>query len=609
MKAQSISPRIRWAGALAAVVLAAAACSGGTTAAAADPADAVATTAGSAEATTTTITASNVAVTTTLLSDAAAYSAGFDDEDRDADEGTAAATVVGFDGTAITVDGGGATVDGNTLVIYSAGTFRLGGTLSDGQVVVDADAGDTVHLVLAGASITSSTTAAIYGQQADRVILTLAAGTDNYLTDASAHVYPSASVTEPNAALFSNDDLTINGTGSLTVTANYNDGISSDDELKVVSGTIVVTAADEGLRGKDSVAIGGGSLTITAGGDGIKASNDEDPEQGWIVIDEGVLMISAGGDGIQAETALVVRGGDLTIRTGGGASGAIAGSTDSSKGLKAGAALLVTGGSIDVEAADDAVHSDGTMAIGGGDLVLSTADDGLHAETSILISEGTIDIVTSYEGIESASITIDGGEIHLTSTDDGINTVGAGTSADQGHGGPAGMGGPGGEGGGDSPLYVNGGYLYIDARGDGIDANGPVEMAGGTVIVNGPTADMNGALDFSRFTISGGFLVAVGSAGMAMAPDQSSPQAVAGLAFRSAVAAGTMVHIESEAGEDILTFVPTKDYATVVVSSPDLQYGTDYVVYTGGSSTGTETDGLLIGGAYTAGTEAGTFTL
>lgn len=611
MKARLLHPGIRRsvAAALAAVVLAVAACSGNAAGSTAASAAASTTTAASSASGTIAGAAVATASSATLPTEAGAYTADFDAEDQDADEGTSGATVVTFSGAAATVDGSGATFDGSTVTLTAAGTYRLIGTLDDGQVVVDAGSDATVRLVLAGVDLTSSTSAPLYALQAGRVIVTLAAGTENRLTDAAAYVYPD-SATEPDAALFSNDDLTINGSGSLIVTANYNDGIASDDDLKVVSGTITVTAADDGLRGKDSVAIGGGSITITAGGDGIKASNIEDPEQGYVVVEGGALAITSGGDGIHAETVLVWRLGDLSLRTGSGAAGANAGEVaDSAKGLKAGAALFISGGTFDIESTDDAIHSDGTLAIAGGALVLDTGDDGLHAETAIEIGGGEINIASSYEGIESASITIDGGEIRVTSTDDGINTVAAGTAAGT-DGGPGG-GGPGGgfgQASGDSPLYINGGYLAIDARGDGIDANGPIVMTGGTVIVDGPTSDGNGALDFVSFTISGGFLVAVGSAGMAQAPDDAA-QAVAGLSFGSTVAAGTMVHIEAADGTDMLTFTPTKDYATVVLSSPDLEAGATYTVYTGGSSTGTETDGLYTGGTYTPGTEAGTFTL
>ena len=128
-------------------------------------------------------------------------------------------------------------------------------------------------------------------------------------------------------------------------------------------------------------------------------------------------------------------------------------------------------------------------------------------------------------------------------------------------------------------------------------------MTGGVVIANGPTSNNNGPLDYlGAFEVTGGFLVAVGSSGMAQAPSTSSTQYSVALAFPSALPAGTMVHIEAENGQDILTFVPTKEYQSVVLCSPELENGSTYIVYTGGSSTGTITDGLYSGGTYTAGT-------
>jgi hypothetical protein len=163
---------------------------------------------------------------------------------------------------------------------------------------------------------------------------------------------------------------------------------------------------------------------------------------------------------------------------------------------------------------------------------------------------------------------------------------------------------------GDYHLYVNGGYIAVDATGDGLDINGPIDMTGGTIIVNGPIASNNGALDYTgAFNITGGFLVAVGSSGMAQAPSASSTQYSVMYNFASAQAAGTIVHIETNGGEEILTFVPTKAYQSVVLSSPELENGSTYVVYSGGSSTGSVADGLYSGGAYTAGTQVAEFTI
>jgi len=141
---------------------------------------------------------------------------------------------------------------------------------------------------------TCSTSAPLYVRNADKVVITLAAGTENYLADGDSYLLED-DATEPDAALFSNDDLTINGTGSLTVEANFNDGIKSDDDLRVVSGSITVTAVNDGLKGRDAVMIKDGVITITAGGDGIQASNAEDAALGYMVIEGGTIVIDAAG--------------------------------------------------------------------------------------------------------------------------------------------------------------------------------------------------------------------------------------------------------------------------------------------------------------------------
>jgi hypothetical protein len=160
-------------------------------------------------------------------------------------------------------------------------------------------------------------------------------------------------------------------------------------------------------------------------------------------------------------------------------------------------------------------------------------------------------------------------------------------------------------------LYINGGSVFIESDGDGIDSNGYIKMADGILIINGPLSNMNSAIDYGggSFTISGGTLVAVGSAGMAQSPSTSSSQHSANLVFGSQQSANILVNIQSASGEVLLTFCPTKTYQSLVFSSPDLTTGTTYSVYLGGSSTGTATNGLYLDGTYRGGTLCGTFTL
>ncbi len=525
----------------------------------------------------------------------------YDKDDLGAAASQANVSTVKLAGDTITFAGKGAAVKGKVLTISSAGTYSISGKLNDGQIIVDTKDAATVVLVLNGADITNTTGAAIYVANAEKTVITLADGTENHVTDGASYVSKDAT-DEPNATVFSHDDLTINGSGALTVKANYNNGIASKDDLKITGGAITVTAVNDGIKGRDSIVVKDGIITVKAGGDGLQSNNDEDVKKGYIAIEGGTFNITAGMDGIQAETRLLVSGGNVTLLTGGGSTRKAA---DSAKGLKAGVALSVTGGVFSVNAADDALHSNGSITISGGEFLLASADDGIHADAALEVSGGTVRITKSYEGIESNQITINAGNIHLVASDDGINGPGSsGGAAMQGRPGP------GGFESGDSHLSINGGYLAVDALGDGIDINGAIDMTGGTVIVNGPTANNNGALDYlGAFNVTGGFLVAAGSAGMAEAPSPTSTQYSLMHNYASAQAAGTLVYIETKDGKTLLTFAPTKTYQSIVISSPEIQNGATYVVYSGGRSTGTVADSLYSGGTYTAGTQVASYTI
>jgi hypothetical protein len=578
------------------------ACSGGSavptqaaSAVAATPARATATTQPAATAAPTRAAPTRAAAS---LTPAKADSAGLDANAADA-------VPVKLDGDKIVFTGKGAAVNGKVLTITKAGTYNLSGKLNDGQIVVDTKDAEKVVLILDGADITNATGAPIFVANAEKVVITLAAGTRNSVTDGAKYVFPDAQTDEPNAAIFSKDDLTINGAGSLTVKANYNNGIASKDDLKITGGTITVQAVNDGIKGRDSLTIKDGTLTVNAGADGLQANNDEDAKQGYIVIEGGTLNITAGKDAVQAETNLTISGGQLTLRAGGGS--AVRKTAESAKGLKAGVDVVITGGRIAVDASDDAINANNQVTIGGGELTLATSDDGVHANVAFTLNGGDLRITKSYEGVESNQITINDGTLRLASSDDGIN--GTSATAPAAGGGMPPRGGPGGFAGGDSRLIVNGGYVAVDALGDGIDINGTIEMTGGIVLVNGPTANNNAALDHGGFKITGGFLVAAGSAGMAQAPDTTSTQYSLMHNFATTQAAGTLVHLATQDGKAIVTFAPTKTFQSIVISAPELKNGATYVVFSGGRSTGTATDSLVAGGAYTAGTQVASYTL
>ena len=225
-------------------------------------------------------------------------------------------------GNSISVDGTGATVSNNKVTITAGGTYSINGSLSDGQIIVDSPDLNNVYLVLNNVDLTCTNSAPIYVKAAENAIIVLPEGTTNTITDGENYVLQDATSDEPNSAIFSKDDLTIKGEGSLTVNANYNDGITSKDDLKITGGNITVNSADDGIRGKDSITIKGGNIIVNAQGDGLKSTNTEDTTKGYISIESGTLNITAGCDGIQAESNVTVLDGNITISSGGGSANA-----------------------------------------------------------------------------------------------------------------------------------------------------------------------------------------------------------------------------------------------------------------------------------------------
>lgn len=290
----------------------------------------------------------------------------------------------------------GVTVKDGTITITAAGNYRLTGTLKDGQIVVAAGDEDTVRLILDNATITNSGGPALDAESANEVIVSTASGTTNTLTDGSS--YTATGTDDPDAALFARTDLTLAGEGTLKVTGNYADGISSSDGLVIAGGTINVTATDDGIRGKDYVDILGGTVEVTAQSDGIKSTNDTDAERGWTRLLAGTVTISAGDDGFKSERELEIAGGALTIN-------------ESNEAIE-GQYLTVSGGKTTVTSSDDAINatipSDGSstssggkgggmnqavdawIAISGGEITLNTEGDGIDSNGTAEISGGTV---------------------------------------------------------------------------------------------------------------------------------------------------------------------------------------------------------------------------
>ena len=529
-------------------------------------------------------------------------------------------------GDTISVDGDGVVVENNKITISSSGTYGISGTLKDGQIIVDAGKENNVNLVLNGANISCSNSSPIYIKSAKNAYLVLDDGSENVVTDGEKYVFEDEASDEPNATIFSKDDLFISGTGKITVNSNYNNAITSKDDLQIEDANINITSVADGLRGKDSITITSGNININASGDGMKSNNYEDAEKGYVLIKGGNINITSGEDGIQAETSTTITGGDLTINSGGGSenssktsntwgnwgkpmdfgsnTSAIEDDTQSAKAIKGSTLVKIDGGNINIDSSDDAIHSNGNVEINGGNISISSGDDGIHGDSTIDINSGEININKSYEGIEAEIININDGNIKVVASDDGINAAG-------GNDGSAVNGRPGQNNfvsSSKASINFNGGRVVVDASGDGLDANGSIYMNGGIVIVNGPENNGNGALDYDgKFEISGGLLIAAGSSGMAQSPSDTSKQNSINV-FNS-VSANTLLHIEDESGNELITFSPSKSVSSIVISSANIKTGTNYKIYTGGESTGTVTDGLYSEGSYSGGTEGDSFTV
>jgi hypothetical protein len=514
---------------------------------------------------------------------------------------SSSAIPIALNGDTIATEASGAVVEGSTVTLTAAGTYTISGTLTDGQIIVNTEDTALVRLILNGVDIHSSTTAPIHVMNAEEVMVVLADNTDNRVSDGTSYLFDTVNEDEPNAAIFSRSDLTFYGNGALTVTGNYNDGIASKDGLVITSGSITVNVVDDGIRGKDYLIIHDGQITVNAQGDGLKSDNAEDDTKGSIVIDAGLINVVAGGDAIQAQTNVTIQGGEYTLLSGGGSGGWID-ETQSAKGIKATGVLTINNGIFAINSADDAIHANDSIIINNGTFALATGDDAVHGDLAIEINGGYIIITTSYEGIEGKSITVNDGTIYLTANDDGFN------AAD----GTGGMGGHGGGGMmvGDYSLTINGGYIVLNTGGDGFDSNGIADMTGGTLLVNGPTNNVNGAIDVNgTFNVTGGFLVAVGSSGMAEAPSETSSQYSMRLNFDWTLPAGTLVHIESSDGNEILTFAAAKEFQSIVVSSPEFSAGATYTISYSGEASGVASDGLYPDGSYSGGTLHSSFTV
>lgn len=521
--------------------------------------------------------------------------------------------VISLNGDTATSNANSVLISGSTVTITREGTYILRGSLNDGTVVINAGEKDKPHLIFEGVSITSSSSAALNVISAGKVYVTLAEGTENALVNGGTFAADENNV---DGTLFSKQDLTINGSGSLTVTSPAGHGIVCKDDLAITCGNLTVNSAFHGLDANDSVRIKGGSITIDAGKDGIHAEDADNAQTGFVYISGGSIKAETEGDGISAALHMQISGGTLDILAGGGyengeqhssggygdfmgggmgpggmgpggqrPGGRAADTTDttdsgSMKGLKAGAGLLINGGEVTVDSADDALHSDTVTVINGGKLQLASGDDGIHAETDLNITAGTVSITNSYEGLEAQNILIAGGDISLVATDDGLNAAGGMDASGEG-GRDQMMDRPGGMGGNSNgSVVISGGKLSVKASGDGIDANGYLQITGGYTVVCGPNSGDTATLDYDTgASITGGVFIGTGSSMMAQTFGTGSQGVIAIKADNQS--AGAKITVTDANGKELLSHQPELPFAVFIFSSPDLVSGQNYKVTVG----------------------------
>ncbi len=525
------------------------------------------------------------------------------------------------------------------FTVQSAGAYVVSGAL-EGRLTVDADG--PVELILEGAEITGPEAICILSD--DPVTITADKHTVNTIRDGAAEPDENAS-----AAIYSKAPLILRGDGSLRVEAGANNGIQSRSDLTVEGGDIAVTAAKNALKAKGDLTVSGGALSLTSGGDGLAAENPR-LNAGSVAVSGGDIVITAGGrgidaegmarvtggslsvtsandairgdtvdisggtlsltaecDGIQAETLLSVSGGEIAVVTAGGGGGAINKSGDnfgpmggwgqetelenSAKGLKCAGNIAVSGGVIDLNTADDAVHAGVLCSIDGGELNICASDDALHADDMLVINDGFVNITDCFEGLEAFAIEVNGGTVVIRAVNDGINANGSemmgwGRSSEEAE--ITSLSGAATtyylQTGGTVDLVVTGSWNNV---GDGIDSNGYVYITGGVLTVSTFGNTQEGGIDTGRDgpVVTGGMVMAGGASMMQESWSSESTQCCAVLSV-DLQPGGTPVTIYDADGNEIWSVTLANTFNCLTLSHPAMTVGNVYTVDYGG---GTET--------------------
>ena len=545
----------------------------------------------------------------------------FTDREKSGSYKASEAVKITLNKTTATVSGSGAKADGSTITITEEGVYIVSGTLEDGQIIVDASDSDKVQIVLDGVNINCETNAAIYVREADKVFITLAENSSNTL--GGGNEYTQIDDNTVDGVIFSKSDLVCNGTGSLTIEADYKHGIVSKDDLVITGGTYKITAADNGITAKDQLKILDGSFDIDAANSAVKAKNTDDTELGNIYIAGGVFTVKAEQDGFHATGSIVVDDGTITVNSGDDGFHAeldtvIHGGTifveKSYEGLE-GKRVVVNGGDITVNASNDGVNAansgdGGVNAANSGDDGANTTNPGANAvgsgdddsnaassnnDSSAAVNSGDDGSISGEaDGKEPPQMppdTENGSDMQPSQDFDPENAPSGGNAPQDFDPGNAPSDGNapqmmqrGSGGGGNSELYIKitGGTLTVSADGDGLDSNGGLFVTGGTTIVYGPTSDGDSALDYDGSAIvTGGTLAAIGSAGMTESFDEASTQPVITYYGTETQSADTTITLADSDGSALFTVTPEKVYASIVLTCPEMKLDATYTLAAG----------------------------
>ncbi len=463
------------------------------------------------------------------------------------------------------------------VTITSKGIYHVTGSGENISIVVNDDQeSGNVYLILDNVTMDNTSAPCIDVEACDKLIIQCVGknSLDFRNTDESV---------KKDGAIYAKDDVTINGSGTLNVTSALN-GIVCKDDLRITDSTLTVRSDAIGIQVEKSVRVGGGTIAVYCNRDGVHLKGEDNDS--FFYFEKANMTIVSGYDGISVKAGndkkdftgyVSLNGGILDITT--ASSAGASASKDrsiSQKGIKTDGQISITDTELSVSAADDALHGESDIRILSGTLILASGDDGITASGNLTIDGGSVTVSQSYEALEATNVTINGGEIRLTSSDDGINcSGGSDTTSDDDN--------PWNSGSTDASLTINGGNIYVNATGDGLDSNGSIYVTGGTVIVEGPVANDNGALDKGDgngcvASITGGTVLAIGSSGMAVNFDSGTQcSALVSLSGNE----GTVISVNDGSG---FTYTATKSFSSVVYSSPGMSQGNTYTIQAGSSS-------------------------